>query len=133
DESPLPLWEQDWSAVRACMDELRRAGVADVRAHFAADPRALRECLGRVRTLETNRASLDLFGAPHKSALLRPLPDLLGESSLGAMADLLGALAEGRTSWRAEGRVRSLRGEARDVILDLSVPAGSEATLARVL
>ena len=45
--SPISLWEEDFSAVKQFVDALHRTGVKDLRAHFAAD----RDCLWRCAAL----------------------------------------------------------------------------------
>ncbi len=41
ENSPISLWEQDFSAVKQRLDALRRAGVMDFRSYLAGAPRAL--------------------------------------------------------------------------------------------
>ena len=40
DLAPVSLWLEDYSALKALFDAWRAEGVTDLRAHFAADPRA---------------------------------------------------------------------------------------------
>src|SRR4029453_16548273 len=44
--APVSIWELDFSGLRAILEELRRQGVADVRAHLAAHAFLRQEALG---------------------------------------------------------------------------------------
>jgi PAS domain S-box-containing protein len=48
------FWELDFSAVGAMLQSLRKAGVTDLRAHFAANPELVREMMRATRILDVN-------------------------------------------------------------------------------
>ena len=61
--APVSLWEEDYSGVKAYLDQLRAAGVTDLRAHLAAHPQAVGECMARIQVININRKTVELFRA----------------------------------------------------------------------
>jgi PAS domain S-box-containing protein len=60
--SSISFAEMDFSATQPILDDLRAAGVRDLRAHFAAHPALLERCLGLIRTTRVNTALAKLMG-----------------------------------------------------------------------
>ena len=79
DESPVSLWEEDFSGIRRHLDRLRALGVADFEAHFIAHPEELDDCIGAVRVVDVNRATLALYGADSRSQMLAGLDRIIGD------------------------------------------------------
>jgi two-component sensor histidine kinase/ligand-binding sensor protein len=65
--APIPLLEEDFSAVRIRMLELERTGVRDFEAWFAAHPDELAATVDSVVLLRANEAYVELFGLAHES------------------------------------------------------------------
>src|SRR5207244_271504 len=63
EDSPFPMWEEDFSAVKAYIDSL---GAADLRSYLADHPEAVKECVRRVKVLDINRAARNSYGAASK-------------------------------------------------------------------
>ncbi len=63
ENSPISLWEQDFSAVKQRLDALMQAGVADLRAYLQVRPDLVAELIALVKNVTFNQASLDLYGA----------------------------------------------------------------------
>jgi PAS domain-containing protein len=75
EESPISLWEEDFSAVKAHIDELRAAGIADLSAHFAAHPEAVLECARLVKIVQVNQATVELAEGTSEEDFLANLGD----------------------------------------------------------
>ena len=70
EESPTPLFIQDFSAAKERMDELVRSGVTDIRAYLKATPDEVARLLKLVKVTRTNRATQELYQAESESDLL---------------------------------------------------------------
>jgi PAS domain-containing protein len=132
EHAPVSIWEEDFSAVRRSLDELRRAGVTDLSAYFAAHPEALAESAARVKIVDVNRATLEMFQAERKADLLADLSKVLGPESLIPFKEELLALERGETSFENETFNYTMRGERRNVFLRLSVAPGYEQTWEKI-
>ncbi|HSM72152.1 MAG TPA: PAS domain S-box protein, partial [Anaerolineales bacterium] len=130
--APISIWEEDFSAVRNHFDDLRRTGVVDFRAYFDAHPEQVSECVARVKILDVNRATLEMYQAESKEQLLENLSKVLGPESLIPFKEELLALERGETSFESELINYTLQGEKLIVFLRLTVPPGYEQTWSKV-
>src|SRR5712692_4997062 len=110
----VSIWEEDFSRVKAAIDDLRSSGVRDFREYFAAHPEFVRQAVQMVKVVDVNEPSLKMFGARSKDELLASLHKLSVSETRQAFVDMLVGIAEGRTSLEAETAVRSIRDRARD-------------------
>jgi len=133
---PISLWEEDFSAVYAHLEALRSnldSEPTDFLAFLDAHPGVVAECAARVRILNVNRASLALHGAESNEDLLRQVTRTFTERSYDAFRGQLAAMWRGEDRFEAEAEVRTLGGEARQVMLRWFAPPGSERPYGRVL
>src|SRR5258706_2083113 len=132
EHAPVSIWEEDFSAARQYIDDLRRAGVVDFSAYFDAHPEAVAGIAARVKIVDVNRTTLEMYQAESKAQLLADLSRVLGPESLAPFKGQLLALARGETSFESETINYTLRGERRVIFLRLTVAPGCEETWARV-
>jgi PAS domain S-box-containing protein len=133
DESPISLWEEDFSGIRRHLDRLRALGVTDFEEHFAAHPEELADCIGAVKVVDVNRATLALYGADSRSQLLAGLDRIIGEDGRDVFRRSVLALASGARSWKEEGINYTLSSEPIRLALHWSVAPGAEHSWSRVL
>jgi PAS domain S-box-containing protein len=133
ENAPLPIFEQDFSAVKRRIDQLRREGVTDFRALFESRPELVSECIALVKLLAFSRASLDLYGATTLADLQVGLERLVPLEARHLFVDELVWIAEGHTNFRWEGVNQKLTGELIDIRLHWVAQPGYEESLERVL
>jgi len=133
EDSPIPLWEDDWSAVKAYFDEQRLAGVMDFRAHFDVHSEEVARCAMLVKILDVNRANMPFFGVGRKEDVPIPITEQFVEQSWTVFKETAIALSEGRTTFESEVPLRTPSGETKSAIVRVSVAPGSERALSRVL
>ena len=61
--APVSLWLEDYSALRALLEQWRAEGISDLRSHLASHPECLRQGTARLRVLQVNQRTLQLFAA----------------------------------------------------------------------
>ncbi len=132
EHAPVSIWEEDFSAVRQYIDELRGAGVVDFSAYFDAHPQDVAESATRVKIVDVNRATLEMYQAESKAQLLADLSKVLGPESLIPFKEELLALARGETSFENETINYTLRGERRVVFVRLTIAPSYEQTWSKV-
>jgi len=59
--APIALWADDFSGLKRIFDELRGAGITDLRAWLQADNARILACWQSIRVLHVNRRSYDLY------------------------------------------------------------------------
>ena len=133
EDSPIGIWEEDFSEVKASFDAMRRQGVADFEAHFAEHPEEVARLANQVRVLRINRASVASFKAASEEELVRQLPAYFTPASMEVFKQELCALADGQTHFRAESPHLDAHGQLLDFDISFTVQVGCEATLERVL
>lgn len=133
ENSPISLWEQDFSGVKRAIDHLRAQGIVAFRAYFEEHTEVVAHCLAQVKLLAFNRASLALYGASNREELLASLERLIPTEGYPFFVEELVWIAEGRTAFTWEGVNRRLSGEQFQVRLHWSAAPGHEQTLDRVL
>ncbi|MEN6458080.1 MAG: ATP-binding protein [Thermoguttaceae bacterium] len=130
--SPIPLREEDYSGVKACLDRLRAANVTDFLQYFHDHPETVRECAAAVKVLDINQAGLELHGAASKDQLLVGLPRVFTQESYESFGTMLATIAEGKTTLDRETSIRTLQGQDKPILLRWAIAPGCEQSLARV-
>jgi hypothetical protein len=60
------LWVEDFSDIKAYLDDLRRNDVANFRRHLRDNPKALAETVALLKVTHVNQRTLQLFDAESK-------------------------------------------------------------------
>lgn len=133
EDSPISLWEEDFSAVKSYLAQLRTRGVTDFRAYFDQHPDMMRSCVDRVKVLHINNATLHLYKAKDKTEFYQSLDKFFTEESYLLFQEELIAIAEGRTLLQKETVNVTVTGENIYTELRWFVVPGYEETFSRVL
>jgi PAS domain S-box-containing protein len=133
ENSPVALWEEDFSEVKRHLDRSQAEGVGDARAYLEENPDALRTCLGLVKVLDVNRAALNLYEADCKAALSNIMDVIVPEEMLDVFREELVAFTEGNTAFRAEGAQITLKGDKLHTQGSTVILPGHEETWSKVL
>lgn len=124
--SPISLWEEDYSALKAFFDGLRAEGVTDLETHLQTHPEAIAHSLSLIKVLNVNQKTLDLFGAGSKEELLGSLDRIFRDEMGVHFARELADLWNGKLSYEREGLNYSLNGEPVNIHLDFSIMPGHD-------
>lgn len=130
--SPTPLWEEDFSAVRDYIDELKNSGVDDLEQYFIEHPEKIKACAELVKIHDFNNAVLHLHKASSKEKLLEGLSNVFMEESYLDFYKELKAIMRGETECKFESVVKALTGERVPVNVHWLVVPGYEASLKKV-
>src|SRR5437870_5379693 len=132
----VSIWEEDFSRVKAAIDDLRSSGVGDFRAYFAAHPQFVQDAIAMVKVVDVNAVSVKLFAAESKAELLASLDRILVTETYEVFIAQLVAIAEGRTLFEAETVFQTLKGELLTALFTITFPtssAGFDSELATVM
>ena len=120
EDSPFPMWEEDFSRVKEFLDELKTRGVTDIRAHLSAHRADAEECVRRIRVLDVNRAAREFYGATREQ-LLGDLSRIFDDAAYQVVCEEMGVLSAQNSMFRAEFETRTLAGEPRTVTMIVSL------------
>jgi diguanylate cyclase (GGDEF)-like protein/PAS domain S-box-containing protein len=129
---PIPLWEQDFSEIKAFIESLEENGVIDIRAYLNIHPEAVALCTKLAKINNFNRAALSLYGANTKEELIGSLELMVGEESYESFKEEILSLIEGNTKFSKEIINRTLSGQLMTVRVELSLAPGYEDTWEKV-
>ena len=133
EHAPISLWEEDYSALKMELDQLRAQGVVDLKAHLARDPGLVRHFMSLVRVLDVNQKTLNLFEAKNKETLLTNLNRVFRDEMSNHFANELVDMWDGKSYYEREGINYSLSGEPVNVHLHWTLMPGHESSFDWVL
>ncbi len=131
--SPTPLWEADFSAVKQRLDALAEEHGSDLMDYVLKNPNAMVGAGSSVVLLDANQAALDLYETDDVEVLKRSLHTIVDERGMIALRDGVVGL------WLEQPRIpiktthRTLKGHDRKVVIRFSVRSGDEDTWKRVI
>ena len=129
-ESPISLWEEDFSEVKMILENIGQK--EEIIERLDTDYELVQECIRAVKILDINQATIELYNAKSKSEILNSLDDVLVIDSQEEFRKELIALVLGETSYECEIYQKKLTGELIYGWLRLSIPPGYEKTWERV-
>ncbi len=132
ENSPVSIWEEDFSAVKSLLDDLRSGGVTDLETYLGQHPETIRQCADLVKIVDVNQAALALHAAANREELLAGLANTFTTESFDTFRQELLCLWNGGTEMTSDSVVQTLAGVFRDVTVYLAVCPGYEGTLAKV-
>jgi len=130
--SPISTWEEDFSRIKQRLDDLKNKGTRDFRRYFKDHPAEVISLARKVRIIDVNDATLRLYKARNKAELRRGLHMIFNKESYDVFREELIALAEGKAQFSSEAVTKTLKGNKRNILLSLSVPAGCLGSLGHV-
>lgn len=134
ENSPVALCHQDWSGVKAFVEELKDSGFSDVKRYMEESSVAFRHCAGLVDIVDVNRAWLDLFEIDHADDVSRgPVPLAATWPDESGIKETMVAVAENRLRFSMESVERTFHGSDKDVLVKWTVTPGHEQSYSDLL
>lgn len=133
ENSPISLWEEDFSAVKQRLDALKQQGVTDFQNYFQEHPELIRECLALIQSRDVNQNALILYGATDKETLINNLPRVIGDEGNPRLIEQFTNIAQGKYHFSLETINYRLNGNKMHIRLDWAVIPGYEETLEKVI
>ena len=133
ENSPVALWEEDFSAVKDAIDEIMESGVNDLGAYLDQNPGEIDRFIALIRIITINQAVLDLTGAESKNHLFENLSKLSTERERYVWREQFIAMSHGAVSFQIESSHRTLQGQIKHTNMRLNVVPGYFNSWARVL
>jgi two-component system cell cycle sensor histidine kinase/response regulator CckA len=133
EDSPVSLWEEDISEVQAHIAELRYAGIRDFNRYFSTHSEEVYTCIGMVKVISVNKATLKIYEAPDQATLQQDLSRVFTAQSFDAFRGIMVALSEGRKIYECETVNRTFMGRSLNVLLRWSLLAGDGGRQSRAL
>jgi diguanylate cyclase (GGDEF)-like protein/PAS domain S-box-containing protein len=133
EDSPMSVWEEDFSLLKKKLSELRADKIIDLRLYMVEHPQFIQECASLIRVLDVNRASIKLFEAKNKRQLLGVSSRLIPDVAKSMFVEELITMWEGKTEFEMEGINHTLAGRRMYVNVRWTIPPDHIKTWSRVL
>lgn len=133
EDSPISLWEEDFTGVKAYIDELRHDGVTDLSSYFDDHPNALDDCITKVKIMDVNQATIELYEAKDKEDFFSGLHRVFGEGSADDFKNEIVFLADGHMKFEQEVINYTLTGDRKYLSFRAQIAPNYEETWGKVL
>jgi PAS domain S-box-containing protein len=133
EDSPVSIWEEDFSQLKKQLDSLQAQGIADLRAYFISQPNLVYDYSSLIRILDVNKAAMHMYHANSKDELIKNSVQVLSKGEQENIVDDFIAIAEGRMSNGWEGGDETLLGEPIEISLKWLVAPGYEHDYSKVI
>ncbi|WP_165930048.1 PAS domain S-box protein [Flavobacterium caseinilyticum] len=135
EDSPIPLWEEDFSEVKNYLQDLKLVGesLETVSLYFKMHPDVVEKCISLVKIIDVNTMCLDLHQVKTKNELILDLAQIIDKNSITDFTKQLIAITQGEKKLIVDTKIKNKDGEFRDVNLRWNVIRGYEKTLERII
>lgn len=117
EDSPISIWEEDFSAVYKYINSLREQGITDFKEYFSTNPDQVDKCSRLVKILDVNKVTVEMYHAGSKEVLLTDLKALFTEDSMKTFVEQLVLIANGGTHYEGECINKTIDGKELYVYL----------------
>lgn len=131
-DSPISLWEEDFSGAHEMLSDLPYQTEEELRKYLKENPKFLIECIQSIVLTDVNRATLQLYAADNIEEL-SGLWEVAKDLSNDVFVEEFITLKFGGNSFTSEIKQRNLRGELFHANLFVSIVPGFEENWGRVI
>ena len=132
-ESPISLWEEDFSQIKWHFNSLKATGVEDIEKYLDDHPEEVKKLARMIKVLDTNTTSLKMYNATEKQDLFKGLEVLFGEESYRVFKQEIISLFNGHMTFESDQINYTLDGERIYILLKLTIVPGYEDSWSRAI
>ena len=121
EESPIPLWEEDFTELMSHFEQLSGNGVIDFESYLQKHPEAVSKFISMIKITDINKSVLHLYNAKSKSQLLNQLSNTYTSDRQTVYVEEFVSLFSGNSVFESETTIKTLTGEKRIINLKLSI------------
>ncbi len=133
EDSPVSIWEEDFSNVKIYLEKQKENGITDFGKFFEDYPEEIGHCVSLIKVLDVNQQALKLTKAKSKAELFKKMDRILDVSFARDFLPEILNIAEGKNEFEWEGINKTLDGTPIHVNLRWTVVEGYEKTLSKVI
>ncbi|MFW9972713.1 MAG: MASE3 domain-containing protein [Candidatus Odinarchaeota archaeon] len=133
ENSPISVWEYDFSNVKSFVDSLQNRGINNLLDYFNKNKDDLLECISLIKVLDFNKATFDIYEASEKDDLFYGLTKTYTEEALNAFKNELYAFTIGKKEVEFETTAKKLTGDEINILKRVSIVPGYENSWSKVI
>ena len=109
--SPVPLWELDFTWIIRYFKELKEAGIYDLEEYFTKKPREIIKCVILIKVKDVNEEAINLFKADSKEELLMSYRKIFTEETTPVFINSLLNIRQRKQEFESEVGLQTLKQE----------------------
>lgn len=126
EDSPVPIWDEDFSLVKQAIDELKQKGVTDFKSYFEDNLHEVNRVSSLLVVNDINNAVVRLNEAQSKEQMLKDFRNLLTRKSTQYAINQFVAIANGQKTCEFDAELKTFAGNIRYVRFKWTVVKGFE-------
>jgi len=132
EDSPISLWEEDFSEIKKEIDHFKSMGVKNFYEFFSWNTDIVSQLLRKIKIINVNQATIKLFKAQSKDDFMQNIHNIILPESIPANGAIYAALAEGMNQGLGEIHHKDFLGNNIYTVLRLSIAPEYENTWEKV-
>jgi PAS domain S-box-containing protein len=132
ENSPVSLWEEDFSELKTFLDNLNPDIKQNLKQHFEENPGVLERCVGSIKINKVNKQTLRLYGISSQQHFISSLYKIFTEKSYQTFIEGVCWLYEKGSTFITETVQKTNDGNLIDVYFETSIAPGHEETWDKV-
>lgn len=132
EDSPIPIWDEDFSELKKWVDYKKEAGITDFNNYLADNPSEIDYVTKLVIINKINKAVVQLNEGKSKEEIIRNLPALRTREFNSYMIKQIESIAKGELSCEFDAVLRTIKGNIRHVLFKWTVVKGYEHNYGRI-
>ncbi len=128
EDSPIPIWDEDFSEIKIRLDQLKKDGVKSIREYLTKNPDEFVHISSLLKVNRINKAVVELNEANSKEEVLDGFRNLTTDKSFDYILNQLEAIWKGQTSCEFDASLITMKGNLRYINLKWTVVIGNETT-----
>jgi len=133
EDSPISLWEEDFSTTKRMLDQLAEKGETDIENYLLTHPEFVAECAQQVKILDVNKATLLYMEVDNKEAIINNVKEVFSASALNDFAKELITFYQGKLRYETESEHITFKGNKINVSITVKILNGYEKTWSKVI
>ena len=132
-QSPISIWEEDYSQVFKYLNTIKEKGITDIRQYLKNNLNEVMKCSKLVKVLDVNEITLELFNAKSKKELTTNLGKVFTKDSLPMFIEQLAAIWENKFRFSQDTINKTIDGKVINVAVSHNVMPNYEKDFSRLL
>ena len=133
ENSPISVWEYDFTKVKKYIDYLKWKGISDLPKYFTENKKDLYRCISLIKILDFNKETFNIYKAYKNEDLINGFESTFTEEALNAFKDELYAFSQGAKFFDYETKLNTLINEEINVLKRVLIVPGYEKTWSKVI
>ena len=132
ENSPISLWEEDFSGVKHIMDQLKRKRVKHFERYLKKHPEIFENCIKAIKINNVNQATLKFMKRSSKEEIIKIPTNRFSTDSENIFFQEFNTLYNGTTHYQSPPYRQTIAGDKKWLISNVTIAPGYEQTWAKV-